>query len=160
MAWQWFEGKWMDSKEVAKTQGDRGIGGAIMMAGALVIGLTVKGIEAIANWSQYTFPAKQIAAWYYFSLYVPVSGAIALAKLPWRFIYTEPLTKYPNLNAVLAVLTIVLIFAAILVALLGAARLLYWFLGRVLYVLLALWLIGPLVFWAIWAIYGWLTAPA
>ena len=116
----------------------------------LLIGL-LHFAEWLTKWQDYDFPARQIAAIYYYGLALPLKGLL----YPWHFIRTESLTPYPNLNLVLAIVAIVLVL--ILVAVLF--RLVFRVLGKVAWISLVTFLIGPWLFWGIWLVYQWLAAP-
>jgi hypothetical protein len=113
--------------------------------GILILGVLGRGGRRF----EFTFPAKQIAAIYYYGLAVPLKWILS----PWRYIYTESLTNYPNLNMVLAIGAIVII----VVVAIFIVRLFFRTLGKFAWSLLALFLLGPWLFWAVWGIYKWLS---
>jgi len=142
------KGTWVFIPETKEAAGGGGIILGILIF--IFIGLRMF-VEWLTHWKDYSFPAKQIAALYYYGFVLPVKGLL----YPWRLIRTEALTPYPNINLILAILAILLVFAltAMLVMRLFRAF------GKTAWVTLLTFLIGPWMFWGVWLAYKWLTAP-
>lgn len=117
----------------------------------IVLGITIFSVWSIRK-HRFEFPEKQIVAIYYYGLAVPLKWIFS----PWRHIYTESLTHYPNLNRVLAVGAIIIIIVVVIFII----RLFFRTLGKLAWSLLALFSIGPWSFWVVWEIYKWLFAQS
>ena len=136
---------------VTKSKKDVGISGTVGgLCGIATLGILILSVLGRGGRRfEFTFPAKQIAAIYYYGLAVPLKWIFS----PWRYIYTESLTHYPNLNIVLAIGAIV-----ILVVVAGfIVEFFFRILGKLAMSLLALFFLGPWLFWAVWGIYKWLS---
>lgn len=96
----------MSSKtEKQKEEEKQALGVIALLAGISYIFSKINDI--LVNWHQYTIFNKIIAGIYYFIIYVPFKVCL----LPWRYIYKNQLTSHSNLNLVLSIIVIILLFS-------------------------------------------------
>jgi len=104
----------------------------------------------VCEWPDYSTPFMLLSAYYYYTLYVPVSWICS----PWEYIYTRPLTSYPFLNMALASLLILILGSVAIFSLrwliiklrgLGLSPIKTYIFTP--WVLLVLWFIFEILFW-------------
>ena len=127
--------------------------GGVIFATVIVIKWISAAYTAATGWSHYTFPAKYVAAWYYFGLVVPARGLVFWIYLPGKLIYGGRLTRYPNLNSIIAVVAALINIVLTVFAVIILVRLIVRKLGRAIIPVLLLILFGPIGFWGGWLLF-------
>lgn len=130
------------------TESLEAIGGLFVCAALVLLGIFIWSVAKHHT----EFPGKQIVAVYYYGLTVPLKWVLS----PWQFICTQPLTDYPNLNMVLAISAIILIVILLYVI----VGLVFRTFPKLASSVLALFFLGPWLFWMGWVAYKWLFARA
>ncbi len=67
--------------------------------------------EKLTSWQTLSMPYNYVACFYYYTIIVPLKGF----HLIWKWVDSQNITKYPNINLVLAGLSEILYFLGLLI---------------------------------------------
>ena len=131
------------------------IGGVLFLIVAVAKGVN-STYEAIVAWRHYDFPAKFVAAWYFFGFIAPARGIFAWICLPWQAIYVQRAMPYPHIDLIVASIATALNLVCTFLAAFWIIRLAIRALGRRTVPILLLVLFSPIGAWGGWLFLQWL----